>query len=206
MDVVTICKKVSRALEFRSIEGTKIKTAKISSEGWADFAKICTHENILLYGNTYVPTCTCMEHQSAQKLITKYNDWWLLFQYTRDFFFTLDVSCYSIFSKESLVKHKACMGFGKISRLPVSIPRFQFCSAKTELWFQTWTPQSSIWWRRPSGWASWGSKSSRRPALSLLAAWRNSMTSSRYVCMYMYIRIYIYMYIYCTHKLYGCDV
>ena len=53
MDVVKSCKKVSRALEFRSMEGTKIKTVKISSEGLrGDSARICTLKNIPLYGTT----------------------------------------------------------------------------------------------------------------------------------------------------------
>ena len=51
MGVVTSCKKVSHALELRSIEGTKTKTAKIIiSEGlWGDFTKICTREKISRY-------------------------------------------------------------------------------------------------------------------------------------------------------------
>ena len=40
MGVVTSCKKVSCALELRLIEGTNIKTVKISSEGlWGDSSK-----------------------------------------------------------------------------------------------------------------------------------------------------------------------
>ena len=51
MGVVTSYKKVSRALELRSIEGTKIKTTKISSEGLrGNSTEICTHENIPLNG------------------------------------------------------------------------------------------------------------------------------------------------------------
>ena len=50
MGVVTSCKKVSRALKLRSINGTKIKTMKISSEGLrGDSANICTCKNIPLY-------------------------------------------------------------------------------------------------------------------------------------------------------------
>ena len=51
MGMVTSCKKVSHMLKLKLIEGTKIKTAKISSEGlWGDSVKICTCENIPPYG------------------------------------------------------------------------------------------------------------------------------------------------------------
>ena len=43
MGVVTSCKKVSCALELRSIEDKKIETVKISSKGLrGDSTKICT--------------------------------------------------------------------------------------------------------------------------------------------------------------------